>query len=366
MEIPRYPFENNMYYIREGGVFLRKNKADFKVFCYGVDLTAKCWRTSVPASKNRRKSGMKAATVNSREPRDPMQDEISNPALAREASMAGMAAMQKRMGNLPRGLAINDPWDDGAADLLFAAQELMYDAWEAETKRERVALARQALEKSELCADAWVLLGGEEAGTAIEMRELLEKAVAVGEAAIRQTLGEDAFEEDEGDFWGILETRPYMRACAALADCLWELGECEEAVAHWRDMLRLCPGDNLGIRHILGPKLLELNQLGAARDLLEEYEEPDFAEWGYSYALFQFKQGGATSGAAKALKAAIKNNPYVPAYLLGAKHLPKSMPSHYGLGSKEEAVLYAVTAAETWKITKGALIWLDNMVKNTV
>lgn len=320
----------------------------------------------MPVSKNRRKSGKKAATINSLKPRDPMLDAISNPALAREASMAGMAAMQKRMGNLPRGLAINDPWDDGSADPLFAAQELMYEAREAGTRRERVALARQALEKSELCADAWVLLAGEDAGPAIEMRAFLEKAVAAGEAAIRQTLGEDAFEEDEGVFWGILETRPYMRARAALADCLWEFGEREEAVAHWRDMLRLCPDDNLGIRHILAPKLLELNQLGAARDLLEEYEEPDFAKWGYSYALLQFKQGGATSGAAKALKAAIKNNPRVPAYLLSAKHLPKSMPSHYGLGSKEEAVLYAVNAAEAWKITKGALVWLDDMVKNTV
>jgi tetratricopeptide (TPR) repeat protein len=324
----------------------------------------------VPVSKNRRKNGKKAATANSPEPRDPMLDAISNPALAREASIAGMAALQKLMGNVPRGLAIHDLWDDddddGSADPLFAAQELIYEAWEAGTRRERVALARRALEASELCADAWVLLAGEAAKTGIEKRDLLEKAVAAREEAIRQTLGEDAFEEDEGDFWGILETRPYMRARAALADCLWEFGEREEAVAHWRDMLRLCPGDNLGIRHILGPRLLELNQLGTARDLLEEYEEPDFAEWGYSYALLQFKQGGATSGAAKALKAAIKNNPHVPHYLLGTKHLPKTLPPHYGLGSKEEAVLYAVNAVETWKTTRGALVWLDGIVKNTV
>jgi len=78
------------------------------------------------------------------------------------------------------------------------------------------------------------------------------------------------------------------------------------------------------------------------------------------------KQGGANSGAVKALKIAIKNNPHVPNYLLGAKRLPKSIPSHYGLGSKEEAVLYAMNAIETWKTTKGALIWLDDMAKNTV
>ena len=57
-------------------------------------------------------------------------------------------------------------------------------------------------------------------------------------------------------------TRPYMRARAALAECLWETGERDDAVAHWQDMLRLCPNDNLGVRHILGPKLLGLNQQG--------------------------------------------------------------------------------------------------------
>jgi predicted sugar kinase len=46
--------------------------------------------------------------------------------------------------------------------------------------------------------------------------------------------------------------------------------------------------------------------------------------------------------------------------------LPKTLPSHYGLGSKEEAVLYVATAVETWKTTRGALAWLDDMVKNTV
>ena len=324
----------------------------------------------MPVSKNRRKGGKKAAKPVSPkvqpEPRDPWAGAISDPALARDASMAGRAAMEGMMARLQRGLFGDAPGAEAHDDSLDQAQELMYDAWECAAKRDRVALAKQALKLSERCADAWTLLAAETAKTVIEARAYLEKAVAAGEAAVLQALGPDAFEENEGHFWGILETRPYMRARAALADCLWDMGEREDAVAHWRDMLRLCPGDNLGIRHILGPKLLGLNQLDAARALLDEYEEPNFAEWGYSYALLQFKQGGATSGAAKALKAAIDRNPHVPAYLLGAKCLPKSLPPHYGLGSKDEAVLYVTNALETWTSTKGALIWLDETAKNTL
>ncbi|SDF03315.1 ST7 protein [Rhodospira trueperi] len=133
------------------------------------------------------------------------------------------------------------------------------------------------------------------------------------------------------------------------------MGDCDEAVAHWRDMLRLCPNDNLGLRHVLAPNLLHLNRFEAARELLDDYEDPHFAEWAYTDALLKYKQGGATSGAGKALTAAIKNNPHVPAYLLGEKHLPKQPPPHDALGSTDEAVLYVLSSLETWTSTKGAL-----------
>jgi len=37
---------------------------------------------------------------------------------------------------------------------LWQAQDIMYDAWEADSKRERITLAKQALNSSDLCADA--------------------------------------------------------------------------------------------------------------------------------------------------------------------------------------------------------------------
>ena len=316
----------------------------------------------MPVSKNRRKGGRKAANPPSPKvrhaPDASSADWISDPALA---------SMEALMSNLQRELSGGGLFDKGASsDPLSAAQDVMYEAWDRGTKRGRVALAKQALEISELCADAWTLLAEEAAKNVIEKRDYLEKAVAAGEAAVRQALGPDAFENEEGYFWGILETRPYMRARAALAETLWETGEREEAVAHWRDMLRLCPNDNLGVRHILGPKLLGLNRFDAARELLDEYEEEDFAEWGYTYALLLFRQGGPNSGAARALKAAIEHNPHVPAYLLGAKRLPKTLPPHYAPGSKEEAILYVVNASDTWTSARGALIWLDEIAKNTL
>jgi tetratricopeptide (TPR) repeat protein len=132
---------------------------------------------------------------------------------------------------------------DGADEALFEAQELMYEAFEARGPR-CVALALQALVISPNCADAYVLLADETASSNEEARALLEEGVAAGERA----LGPQPFEEDVGYFWGILETRPYMRARAALAETLWALDRREEAVEHHRELLRLNPNDNQGLR----------------------------------------------------------------------------------------------------------------------
>ena len=127
------------------------------------------------------------------------------------------------------------------------AQDLIYDAWETADPRDRVRLANEALLRSDDCADAYVIFAEEIPGTLEQKREMYTAGVEAGERAI----GQRAFKEDVGHFWGLLETRPYMRARAGLAACLWQLGEREEAVAHYRDMLRLNPNDNQGIRYTL-------------------------------------------------------------------------------------------------------------------
>jgi len=49
----------------------------------------------------------------------------------------------------------------------------------------------------------------------------------------RRALGGKIFEES-GHFWGMLETRPYMRARAGLMRCLWEEGKHDKAIGHAR------------------------------------------------------------------------------------------------------------------------------------
>lgn len=239
---------------------------------------------------------------------------------------------------------------------LEQAQELIYEAWQAKGRR-RVELARKALEISPHCADAYVLLAEETARSLKEARDLYAKGVEAGERA----LGPEAFEEDVGHFWGLLETRPYMRARAGLAQCLWALGEWETAIEHYRDMLHLNPNDNQGIRYLLAACLLDLNRDEELEALLKQYEDDASANWLYTWALLVFRCQGDSREARKRLREARRWNPHVPDYLLGRKRLPRTPPAYIGLGDEREAVSYAGRFQESWRRTPEALEWLAAM-----
>ncbi|MFY1643479.1 tetratricopeptide repeat protein, partial [Methanoculleus bourgensis] len=151
---------------------------------------------------------------------------------------------------------------------LKQAQQVAYDAMEA-TGRRRVELARRALEISEDCADAWVLLAGEERKSLRRALEYARKGVAAGERA----LGKEYFEEEAGNFWSIIETRPYMRAMITFADLLWASGDKEEAIAVYQKMLRLNPGDNQGVRYILAQYFAEVDRDDIFEAILEDCGE---------------------------------------------------------------------------------------------
>lgn len=240
---------------------------------------------------------------------------------------------------------------------LEKAQDLIYEAWDSSRKR-GVELARQALAVSEDCADAYVLLAQETAFSIEEAKNLYEQGVKAGERA----LGPEVFEEDVGHFWGLLKTRPYMRARAGLAQCLWMLGEHQKAIEHYTEMLRLNPNDNQGIRYILVNCLMEEGADVAAGKLLDEYGNEPTASWLYSRALLIFRREGVCPKAKVRLRKALNFNCYVPLYMLGKKRLPRHLPDYIGRGDENEAIAYTVEAGAVWQKTPGAIEWLANNV----
>ena len=234
------------------------------------------------------------------------------------------------------------------------AQDLMYDAWEEPNRQKRIKLAKRALEISPDCADAYVLLAEETARDAAQAADLYAKGVAAGERA----LGKRAFAEDVGEFWGIIQTRPYMRARLGLAQSLSALGKQREAIGHAWEMLRLNPNDNQGVRDVLLAWLLERDDRAEVAKLLDLYPEDAGATWQYGRALQAFRTEGDTNRSRRLLAEARAQNRYVPDYLLGNKRLPSRLPETIGFGDEKEAIYYAVEQGAAWLKTPAALAWL--------
>jgi tetratricopeptide (TPR) repeat protein len=235
---------------------------------------------------------------------------------------------------------------------LEQAQELAYDAMEA-TGRLKLKLARRALAVSPDCADACVILG-EACASAPEALDWYRRGVDAGARAI----GSERFSGLHGEFWGHLETRPYMRARLALAQTLDELDRRDEALDHYRELLRLNPNDNQSVRYLLLAALLEHHRDEEADRLLKDYDGDIQAMWPYARALRAFQVAGDGAPARAALREALQINPHVRRYLLDPDIIPLDAPAHFALGSREEAAYVAEGLLPAYNATPGALAWM--------
>ncbi|MED4853032.1 SEC-C metal-binding domain-containing protein [Caldifermentibacillus hisashii] len=222
------------------------------------------------------------------------------------------------------------------------AQDLIYDAYES-TGKKRIELAKKALKLYPNIPDAYNILAELELNP-LKEEQLLLKAIEVGE----KELGKDFIKENKGYFWGIVSTRPYMRAKFNYADFLHENERFEEAIRQYEDLLELNPNDNQGARYELFIVYVESGLFKKAEALLKKYNEITTANGAYNLVLIELLQNGVTNKEKQLLKKAKQQNPYVPDYLLGKKDIPMYLPSHYQLGSESEAIIYADNHWTLW------------------
>lgn len=239
-------------------------------------------------------------------------------------------------------------------DPIDRAEQLTYDAMEAPTEREARKLLKQALDLDPGCVDALLQLA-EMAQSQGAHLKLVEKAVTAGE----RRLGKEFFKRNKGHFWGLIETRPYMRARYTLAMSLIAAVRVPEAVAHFEAMLDLCPNDNMGVRDQLLPLYLMVDQPESAAALLARYEDDvsPTLTWGGAlvhYLLRDFEK------AQDSLTVARRSSPRVEKYLNHKKKLPARRGDSYIFGSEEEAIDAAAILLRAWELYPSALVWLHH------
>lgn len=242
------------------------------------------------------------------------------------------------------------------------AQDLCYDAWETPSANKRKQLARRALKLFPDCADAYVILAQDSVQNLERQKILWTKAVQAGERA----LGPDAMKENKGYFWGVVETRSYMRARQGLSQCLWELGEAGEAIDHAEEMLVLNPHDNQGVRYYLLAWLVEQDIEGFDREreieqLTGKYPEEGWCDWQYTLALWLFFKGRRKE-AEEYLCEGSQPNPHVADYLCGVEALPDEMPFQSTYGGVDEAIIYVHMYGHLWLHVPEAVDWLTSIM----
>lgn len=241
---------------------------------------------------------------------------------------------------------------------IHKAQILIDRSFDEDDPERRVALAQAALELSPDCTEAYQILA-ENASSSEEAVSLLKAAVD----AARRQIGEADFRKFAGHFYEVLETRAYMQARLDLAECLRGAGHINEAIDHLQELLKLNPNDNQGCRQRLASALLKTERREELHDLLAKYPDDFFVDLHYTRALLAFQEQGDTEEARRSLQKAEEMNPHVPAFMTGAKPLPREFPPYVSPGDESEAAYYVGEFLRDWRETPGAIPWLRKTLK---
>lgn len=230
--------------------------------------------------------------------------------------------------------------------------ETLVDLAATKPRKEAVKMARQALEIDPNCIPAFLLLAAHEDLLPVSAA-LFKRGVDLG----YERFGDGYMEQNRGHFWGLTETRPFMRCLYGYADTLFDMGDFEPALSIWLEMLDLNTEDNTGVRELAMLVLAAIGGTVAFGELDARYPDDNMCGTLYNRALMAFVDGDRAK-AGQLLKAAIKRNPHVPG-LLTAEDEPDRYGGAYPLGSEEEALQFCKFAWVMWQVVPGALDWIE-------
>lgn len=271
--------------------------------------------------------------------------------LAREGDFTSIDELNAHLQRLMASGELNRMIQDAPESPADQAQELAYRAMEEPSPAKARKLAEKALKLHPACTDALVIRAQTRRLGRSEFIAEMRAAVETGE----RSLGEKEFLDARGHFWGILETRPYMRARRELALALLGAGQLRESAAEFAAMLELNPNDNQGVRDYLLGVYLALNDLDGAATLYGQYPEDDSAAFAWG-RVFLLMLSGRRAEARKALEDAFQNNPWTAAFFFGER-MPND-PDSWGMGDEDEGDHAAVALLPACAEHPDIVVWI--------
>jgi len=153
-------------------------------------------------------------------------------------------------------------------DPIERAQDLAFEAWDAEDIEDAKRLADDALDLDPDCTDALALLAS------LEVRETdrLTGLQGVIDDAAKALGGDEAIAQRGDDVWADAAARPYLRARHILMRELLATGRTDRGIEEAEALLALDAEDHQSVSSHLAGALLEQDELKRARQLLERFE----------------------------------------------------------------------------------------------
>lgn len=216
------------------------------------------------------------------------------------------------------------------------AYEILEEAQYAKNEKEAIKLAKKAYKKSSDCFDV-ILFQCDLEENVIKRMKLLNDGL---EFEKNRLTNEKYFDKENiGHFYGIFETRPYIRGLSIKAEYLLEEGKLRQAANICKEVLRLNENDNLGIRYLLMAIYATLEEEKSMLDLYKKYPEEDLEMLFPLFAIYY--KSGNDKKALEYLKRIDKCNSNFVKYFNGTiKQSKKVSSGYYSRGDSSEIFMY--------------------------
>ena len=216
------------------------------------------------------------------------------------------------------------------------AYELLEEAQNTKSKKKAKKLAEEAYLGCPDCFDA-LLYMVELEDSYIKKLELLEEGLEFEKDRLEE---EKYFEKDNiGHFYGIFETRPYMRGLYTKANIFIEMGKIKQARYICKEILKLNKNDNLGARYLLMAIYAFLEDEKEMLALYKKYPEEHLQMLFPLFALYY--KNSNDEKAIEYLKRINKSNPNFLKFFKGKMEDNENiMPGYYSIGDSSEIKMY--------------------------
>lgn len=178
--------------------------------------------------------------------------------------------------------------DDGVPPVVYDVYDYLDLASQARRKRDKRAYLAKAAALEPDNVNVKLEQARLESNSPLAFVRALEPLIEAEEKHLKD---ERIYQRSKGDFWLVVETRPYMNLLCEYMTNLIGCGVTNKAIAVGEEMLRLCQTDNLGVRFILMPLYAQVcNEMKALR-LCKRMHEENRAFYLLPLALLYFKLG---------------------------------------------------------------------------